>query len=68
MTKEISNTPQAVSGRAKRALRKEDDRCVNGTTTATHGCRCLRCYLVHKHSIKVARLMVEYQNAPVCNP
>lgn len=50
---------------AAMSRRERADRglCINGRAhgKATRGCRCERCYLVHKHGLVVARQMPEWK-------
>lgn len=56
----------AKNSRDRRAERREAGICINGQAKATHGCRCHRCYLVHKHGARLAYEMTEYEAAPLC--
>ena len=68
MPKTMSMTRQAVMSREKRATRRDAETCVNGKAAITNGTRCLRCHLVRKHGAAIAKAMLEYQSAPLCNP
>jgi hypothetical protein len=64
----LSTDARAVRARRKRAKRREAKTCINGTTPATNGRRCVRCTLVHRYGIEVARGLEDWQKAPLCNP
>lgn len=64
----VSANVNAVNARNLRAVRKEAGTCVNGRAMATNGCRCLRCALVYGHGAAKAKLMDDYNAAPLCNP
>lgn len=66
--REVSADPGDALARERRAERRLARACINGTTAATHGCRCRRCYLTHKYTAAEARQMPEYKAAPICNP
>lgn len=66
--RQLSDDPYDVLARERRAKRIAARTCINGTTPATHGVRCVRCVLTHTLTAAVARQLPEYKAAPLCNP
>lgn len=64
----LSEDPKAVWARKRRTERTELGLCLNGKAKATHGRRCYRCCLVHRHGVEVAKAMPVYWAAPKCGP
>ncbi len=56
----------ALKQRHRRALRRVAKTCVNGSTPATNGIRCLRCHLVKRLGAVIAHDMQEWIDAPRC--
>lgn len=58
----------AYTSAQRRERNAAENRCINDTRSrthgrATHGVRCHRCYLVHKHGAIVARTLPEWSDA-----